>query len=669
VGLKGKEVVVGEIRSEGGHLECLRYESGDLNLTTLVAPSEKEKETTEPKESSDESDPWRVTLKKVLVDGYTVRIQDSVPKEPVDLLVENLKFGAEEISTIEKSRGSVDVAFQVNKQGSFATKGSVGINPLFTDLNVDVKDLALVLSQPYVSEQLELVFKDGRFSTQGNLALSSSEQGDIITQYKGKMGLSDLACVDKQHKKDLVKWKSLQLKEMDLGFNPTHINIQDIALDKLFANLKINPDKKLNFQTIVAEKNGEAPAPAKEKVEEKESQAINIQKVRLKDGHIRFVDKSVEPSYATDLKAIEGTVTGLSSEKTKKAEVSIKAKLGDHAPLKIAGKVSPLSEDLFLDLKMSFQHVELSPMTPYSGKYVGYAIGKGKLSLDLAYLIDEQKVDAQNTVKIDQLTFGNKVESPDATSLPVTLGVALLKDRNGIIDLNIPVSGNLDDPEFSVGSVIVKTIMNLLVKAATSPFALLGAAFGGGGEELSVVEFEYGRSKIPDSEQKKLETLTNALYERPALNLDIAGHVDMEQDREGLKKHLLKKKVLVQKLKKTGKKDGSAQPVEAAPMEPDEYEKYLRKAYKEETFKKPKNFIGLDKKLPVPEMEKLMLEHIKVEDDDINLLALERAKAVKKYLLDSGKVEPERVFLTKPESLVPEKKEGLKDSRVELKLK
>lgn len=321
-----------------------------------------------------------------------------------------------------------------------------------------------------------------------------------------------------------------------------------------------------------------------------------------------------------------------------------------------------------MDLKLGFKDIELSPMTPYAGKYVGYTIEKGKLSLDLKYLIDKRNLDSQNDVFLDQLTFGDKVESPDAVKLPVKLAIALLKNREGEIDLHLPVAGHMDDPEFRVGSIVLKMVMNLLVKAATSPFALLGAVFGGG-EELSVVEFEYGRFDIQTESQKKLDTLVKALYDRPSLKLDIEGHVDIEKDKEGLRQYFFDKKLKAQRLKEMVKKGLPAIPVDDVAIDSDEYEKYLKKAYKAEKFKKPKNIVGLAKKLPAPEMEKLILDHIEVKDDDLRLLAIERAQRVKDHILKSGTIEAERIFLVEPKSLAPEKKETLKDSRVDLVLK
>jgi hypothetical protein len=243
-----------------------------------------------------------------------------------------------------------------------------------------------------------------------------------------------------------------------------------------------------------------------------------------------------------------------------------------------------------------------------------------------------------------------------------------LKNRKGEINLDLPVTGNLDDPEFHIGRIIIKILLNLLAKAATAPFALLGAIFGGG-EELSFLEFDYGMSAINEAGSKKLDTLIKALFDRPALKLEIAGYVDIEKDREGLRQYFFDRKIKAQKLKDMIKKGGQAVPVDEIKIDKDEYLKYLKMAYKEEKFPKPRNIIGMAKDLPAPEMEKLMFTHLQVKDDDLRALAAQRTMKVKDYILKSEQVEPQRVFLIEPKTLQPEKKEKLKDSRIEFTLK
>ena len=244
---------------------------------------------------------------------------------------------------------------------------------------------------------------------------------------------------------------------------------------------------------------------------------------------------------------------------------------------------------------------------------------------------------------LDQLTFGDPVDSPDATKLPVTLAVSLLKNRNGEIDLDLPISGSLNDPQFSVGGLVVKVIVNLLVKAVTSPFALIGSMFGSG-EELSNVEFDYGRAAITPAAQQRLENLAKALADRPALRLEVEGRVDLERDREGLKSARIDRKVRAVKrddLTKQGVESGAADSVEVSAAE---YPALLERAYKAEKFPKPRNMIGMVKSLPVDEMEKLMLANSSVDDDDLRSLGERRAKAVRDWLV-AHEVPAERVFL------------------------
>ena len=288
--------------------------------------------------------------------------------------------------------------------------------------------------------------------------------------------------------------------------------------------------------------------------------------------------------------------------------------------------------------------------------------------MDLKYLIVNKKLDAENKIFFDQLTLGDRVESPQATKLPVKFGISLLKDRKGEIRLDVPVTGRLDDPKFSVFRIVLQVIGNLLVKAATSPFALIGAMVGGG-EQLEYAEFEYGSAELKDETVKKLNTIAKALQDRPGIKLDAEGHVDMEKDRDALKTLFFQRKMKTQKMKETAGKGQPSGSVDEIKIEPKEYERYLKKAYKEEKFPKPKNLIGLEKSIPVPEMEKLMLTHLQVKEADLQDLASERSRKVKDFLVREGKIEPERIFLVEAKSLSPEKKENLKDSRVVFSLK
>ncbi|MDH3443245.1 MAG: DUF748 domain-containing protein, partial [Deltaproteobacteria bacterium] len=326
--------------------------------------------------------------------------------------------------------------------------------------------------------------------------------------------------------------------------------------------------------------------------------------------------------------------------------------------------------ELSMDIKAKASGIELSPFTPYSAKYVGYGIEKGKLTFNVEYKLENRKLDAQTQFILDQLTFGEKVDSPTAMNLPVKLAVALLKDRNGVIDVGLPVSGSLDNPEFSISGVVWGLIGNIITKAITAPFALLGAAFGGGGEDLSLIEFEYGRATLSQTGLDKIKTLITAMNERSVLNLEITGRADPANDLEGLKRVSIETKVKAQKFKELARRGTAPKSIDDVEVGKDEYERYLRAAYDEETFQKPRNVIGLAKSLPVPEMENLMLKHAKVSDDAVRELADRRAQAVRDRLL-AGQIPAARLFIVAANPLAKEEqdKSKAKASRVDFSLR
>ncbi len=669
-----KEIAVGELSTQKGTLRIRRLREEGINVASLTRPTEGAGGKLAKPEKKGGEKPWSITLKKVEAERYAVKMEDLTMADPVAFSIDRIKLTGENISTVRNSRGRASLSFQIGKKGYFSSSGSVGIEPALLNLRVNAKDLDITPFQPYFTERVKILVTDGSFTGKGTLTLSYKKETGPKVVYKGEALLAHFSSVDKTNADDFLKWDSLYVKGIDAGYSPVKVKIDEIALTDFYSKVIVNADGSLNLQDIMEEGGKKKEDIAAEKQagvpagEQKAEKQIAIDRVTLQGGTINFSDRHIKPNYYANLKEIGGRISGLSSEEQKFADVDLRGKLEDYAPLEITGKVNPLREDLFVDLKMDFKNMDMNSLTPYAARYAGYTIQKGQLSFSLQYLIVKRKLDSQNHIFLDQLSFGDRVDSPDATKLPVKFAVALLKNRKGEINLDIPVTGEIDDPKFRLGRIILKVLLNILTKAATSPFALLGALFGGG-EELGYLEFDYGGSAINEGGMKKLDTLIKALNERPSLKLEITGHTDVEKDREGLRQYIFKKKIKAQKLKEMLKKGKEAPSVDEITVEDAEYPKYLKAAYKEEKFPKPRNIIGMAKSLPVPEMEKLMLTHIVVSDDDLKRLASERALKVKEYILRSQKVEQERIFLAEPKTLQPEKKEKVKDSRVDFALK
>jgi outer membrane protein OmpA-like peptidoglycan-associated protein len=323
---------------------------------------------------------------------------------------------------------------------------------------------------------------------------------------------------------------------------------------------------------------------------------------------------------------------------------------------------------MYADLKFDFEQMDLTAASPYSGRYVGRTISQGKLSIKTTYRIEHDTLKADHDIRIDQFNFGQHVDSPDDLDLPVDLAVALLKDRSGEIHIELPVSGNLDDPQFSIGGIVLHALVNLIVKAVTSPFALLGSMFQG--ENPDHLAFEPGSARFTADTTQKLDALIKILYDRPALQLEISGYADQAGDTPALVEILFQRKLQAQKALQLADEGKVSPPLEDIVITPEEHDDLLQAAYEAETFDKPTNFIGMEKTLPPKEAEDLIRQHIVVGPPELEALAYARAQAVKDYLLDSGQVEAERVFLVKPENaLAPEVAEGLSPGCVLLGLK
>ena len=672
VDLHGHRLDVAEVSTREIRMRLVRNKEGKIEWVS--SPVLKTVRTAR-QELSDER-PWIAGIGKLGVDDLALRVEDQTTSPVAVQTIDGFSLSADNLSTEAGKKGNISLRSQVNQKGSLRVDGSVQLMPLKTALKVETQAIPILPLQPYFTSYLNIELTRGLLSNIGDVNLEMAKDG-LNAAYKGSLTLGDLVAVDKVNNADFLKWKSLFLGGIDFRLQPMAVNVGEVALSDFYSRLILSKEGRLNLQDIVRASgesakapDGAQPAAAPKAVEpapatRQAAVPVRIGKVTLQGGTVNFSDFFVKPNYTVNVTKVAGRVSGLSSTADTVADLELRGSYANSAPVQVVGKLNPLAAKSFLDIKAEVKGVDLVAFSPYSGKYAGYNIDKGKLSLNVAYKLENKQLTADNRLFIDQLTFGDKVESPDATKLPVNLAIALLKNNRGEIDLNLPISGSLDDPEFSVGGLIVKVIINLFVKAVTSPFALLGSMFGGG-EELSNIEFAPGRSTVNDAATKRLESLAKALTERDSLKLEITGRADPETDKEGIKRVAIERAVKAEKLKDQLKKGGEGGSVDAVEVTPAEYPVYLQRAYKEAKFPKPRNLIGMQKDLPVEEMEKLMLTNLPATDEDVQQLALRRAENVQSWLIEEGKVPPERLFLVEPKAESGDKDKG---SRVDFSLR
>jgi uncharacterized protein involved in outer membrane biogenesis len=674
IDLPKRSIVIGALEGRDANGFIHREPDGTMGYARLMKPAQGQESAAKPAAKQDA--PWTVEAKRVSLDRFKTVFEDRSLAKPARVALSELSARGENLSTAKNARGRFTLRAKINDRGAVRLEGTASANPVAARLAVEAQDVELLPFQPYLANQVNLILTGGAVGTKGNLVLEPASDGSSKTSYEGTVQVTNFSSVESTGTEDLLRWKSLDLNPVRFSMQPVQLQIGDITLVDFYSRVIIGADGKINLQKLAVEKKGEAEAQSAPPDQTTQVAAapdasparVTIGKINFQNGNVNFSDFFIKPNYSANLTQFQGSVSELKPEAP--GDLLLQARIDNAAPVEINGKINPLAKNLFLDIKANARDIELSPLTPYAAKYVGYGIEKGKLSLDVQYRVEDRKLSAQNKIVLNQLTFGEKIESPTAIKAPVLLAVALLKDRNGVIDVNLPISGSLDSPEFSVGGIVLQLVFNIITRAVTAPFTLLASVFGGGGEELSYVEFDYGRSRITPAAEARLKTLARALNDRPALKLEIIGRFDPVNDVEGLKRAALERKVKVQKSKELARNGAAPKSLDDVRIESAEYERFLTAAYGEETFPKPRNLIGLAKGLPVPEMEKLMLQHTTVTEVDLRQLAGQRAQAVRDYILATGQAGADRLFIVASTAPPEEaKKSQGKASRVDFSLR
>ncbi|HEY2819066.1 MAG TPA: DUF748 domain-containing protein, partial [Casimicrobiaceae bacterium] len=655
--LSKRNVKIAQALAQQAAIRVVRQSDGIVNFQRLVRTSQ---QTGTPGQSAQQSDAaWQLAIGKINFDRLGAQFDDRVPQPPVKLAIADAKIVAENFSNARNAKGTIDVVARLGASGRVHANGAIATNPFGGDWRIDARAIDLVPLRPYFEARTNVIVTSGNVGAKGRLTYSPASGGDARATYAGDVTVGDFGSLDRPTSQELARWKSLTLTGVNATNAPFSLALGSIALDHFYARLIVNPDATLNIQQLLAPTvpdsspvvvaqtpatgaaAKELPRPTKDEL------PVSIGRITVEEGEVQFSDFFIKPNYSVHLTAVAGSVSALSTAQA--GDVELRASVENSAPVAVRGALNPFARDLTLDLTATAKDIDLPPLTPYAAKYAGYGIQKGKLSLEVHYQVENRKLAASNKLVLDQLTFGQHVDSPDATKLPVLLAVALLKDRNGVINLDLPIQGTLDDPKFSVWRVVVQIIVNLVTKAATAPFALLGAIAGGGGEQLAYVEFLPGRMEISAAAETKLRSLAKALAERPGLKVDTVGRAVPDVDRDGLKRVALERAMRIQKQKALASQGESAPALDSLAIEPAEYSKYLAIVYRDANLQdKPRNVLGIAKDIPPNEMEALLLSSYRVDDEALRALANERAQAVKQWFASVGGIPGERVFVVAP---------------------
>ncbi|HEY9380072.1 MAG TPA: DUF748 domain-containing protein, partial [Burkholderiales bacterium] len=672
IDLQKRDIVVEQASGQNVAATVLRERDGAWHITGLlhILAQKAAQQAAKAGAAGAPAKPWTYLVKKISVQQSSLLYEDRATPKPVMLRATNLDVQLDNLSGAADAQPQLSLSATIEKNGQLSLSGPLKLAPFGATWDVRAKAIPIAPFEPYWSDALNVNVTRGVASTRGQLRLGEGKEAKSGVRYSGNIAVTDFAARDGRTSRDLLRWKRLFLSNSVIHTEPMLLRAGVVSLSDFYTRVVVRPDGKLNLQHLVggsdnataAPKTPEAaetsetteptppattaPAEALAATPPKAKPRIEIGDITLRNGQLSFSDFFIKPNYSAEVAALTGTITAMSPEQA--GRIALSGAINETAPVTISGDINPLAQSLFLNIDASAKEVNLPPLSPYSVRYIGYPIERGKLSMEVHYHIENNELTAENKLILNQLDFGEKIDSPEALNVPVHLAVSLLKDREGVINLNVPISGSLNDPQFSIGGVIMRVIGNLFIKAVTSPFAALGAIFGGNSETLSYIEFEPGSATLDDEDTGKLTKLAEALRDRPALKLDIAGRVDPEKERDALRHASLLRRLKAEKLKDLTQTSGATPSLDQVEIAPDEYNKYLARAYDAADFDKPRNFIGFAKSLPPAEMEKLLMDHINISENAMRRLANNRAEAALEWLKDKGQVPIERIYVIAP---------------------
>jgi hypothetical protein len=669
IDLEQRSIRVGEISLAGGDVRGWLDQARRLNLLELLGNSAgKSAARTAPPKGATASlarDPvWRIAAPDIRIEDTRVSLQDRGIKPPASLTLGPLSARITGYDSSPPSRISVSLQSAVNGKGRLRLSATGTLQPEALSAKLELSAIDLRALQPYFNKYTALTLASGSLGS----TLEFGRRADGQLSVAGRIDVAELRAVDDDLKQDFVKWQALQIAGLRYVSSPASLHVERIVAVAPYARVIIAADHTINVSEALHPRGfrpkavtaksapakaapvaGQPPAASRSAIA---AMPMTIGLVRIANGTADYADFSMQPNFATGIQDLHGTIKGLSSDPASRATVDLQGKVGPHAPVNISGVVNLLSASTYTDIKMSFRGLELTQMTPYAVRFAGYKIASGTLDADMTYKVDHGRLDADHRIVINQLQLGERVASPHAIKLPLRLAVAMLKDRNGVIRLGLPVTGSLDDPQFSLGPLIGKALLNVLKKAVTAPFAMLGKLFGGG-PDMNRIDFAPGSATLLPAARGQVAALAKALAQRPQLQLQVPAVFAPDVDRPALARRQLRHELLAL-ARSSAATRGSHIPTTPVGREvlelPAEHYRLLRTAYQKILGPKAPLPPAAQKVPPfepaILQMQSTLLKQMQVSDADLQALGERRAQAVRSAILSAGGVDAGRVGVT-----------------------
>jgi len=643
--LKKQKLSVESVFTEKADIQAWLTPEGVINYQALLTAN------TQNPVNAPQKSPWLIKVNSLEVNHVTLNFEDQTLKKPLTIVIKPIAFKLTKLSNQTDAQIPVQLSMGINQTGLITLNGNATLNPISADLALDVKNIDLENFQSYVDQVVHLDVIDGCLHIKGQLSLAGLEQANPDIKFKGNLGIDHFLTRDQTLRKDFIKWSGLTLMDLDVDVLAQRYTAATLLMDKPYVRVTIRKDKSTNFSKLMVHDKSK-PLTQSNVINSKlpiESPVyLKLDNIHVADGSSDFTDLSLILPFAAEIKSLDGGATGFSSDKKSNIKLALEGSAYDLAPVNIKGEVSPYLGDF--NVAINFNELPMPLVSPYMVQFAGYKVEKGQMTLGLKYNVSHHDLTANNSILINQFELGDKVDNPNAVALPLKLAVALLKDSDGKIKIDVPISGSLDDPKFSISALVEDALLNMLSKIVTAPFRVLASLIGSE-EDLSTISFPVGHSYITKAQQAKLELLVLALKARASLNLDIKGVAFIDQDwliiREDALYEQLKRRRAIEINQNTDKKIRH----EYVELSGDDYQRLLADMFIEKfPLLADRSLLGSPqlKNASAGDFyeaaKQKLFTIIKPEEDRLRQLATARAQVIANYMVQQG-IARSRLFI------------------------
>ncbi|MFB2857145.1 DUF748 domain-containing protein [Aeromonas allosaccharophila] len=585
--------------------------------------------------------PWQWQIKQIAIDKGDLTLTESSSGKPQARQLSGLKLALGPLGSKGEQPSKLTLATHFNQNTPLTFDGQLTLTPFALSGDINQQGLPLTLAQPYLADLVRIKVQNGLLSSKTRLDLATTTQGDLSKlSLQGGLDVNGLKVVDRADNQRLLEFNTLALTGLTYDGISQQMRIKEIALHKPFARIEIHEDGTTNLQQLLLPQ----PAATKHTQTSADSKGpdfrFTIDQLRTEQGNLRFADRSLSQDFVADIASLGGQSRHISNIPGQRSDLAFNGKVDRYAPVTIRGGTNLLVANPLLDIAVAFHNLELTTFTPYSGTYAGYAIDKGQLSMKLHYKLEGNRLEGDNDITIKKLQLGEKIKSEQAKDLPLGLAIALLSDANGVIQMNLKVKGDLDQPDFSIGNIFWDVLGNTLSKAITSPFSLL-ASLADGTDDLDELPFLPGDPDLTPTQQEKLVKLAQALKERPKLSMNIRGKVNFNEERPILQRQKLERVL--------AKLTGNQADLDLLEQDP-ALQEALAQAYEErfgEDLEELADRLHLDEESAALRAQAVILlrDQQLITAKSLRNLAMRRAQNTKEFLVDSQGITPERLFV------------------------